>query len=137
MLSRFQLKSSELSSSELESLELHLSSVNVFDYEQFKNSFLDTAAQCASEGMAFIPMVVEAHSGAWGPAAAKIWLRLGKAVSLVSGESTAVEALRALQNLGLTLHRETARAILRRSPVRVGTVSGDAARALLHGSEPS
>ena len=76
-------------------------------------------------------MVVEAHSGAWGPAAAKVWVRLGKAISLMSGESTAVEALRALQNLGLTLHRETARAILRRSPIRVGTESGDASRALL------
>ena len=67
-------------------------------------------------------MVVEAHSGAWGKEATKVWLKLGKAISLVSGESTAVEALRALQNLGLTLHRETARAILSRSPVCVGTV---------------
>ena len=82
-------------------------------------------------------MVVEAHSGAWGEEATKVWLKLGKAISLVSGESTAVEALRALQNLGLTLHRETARAILRRSPVHVGTDSGDAARALLHDSAPS
>ena len=106
-------------------------------YEQVKNSFLDTAAHCASEGMAFIPMVVEAHSGAWGPEAAKVWLRLGKAVSLVSGESTAVESLRALQNLGLTLHRETARAILRRSPIHAGTENGDAARALLPSPEPS
>ena len=100
-------------------------------YEHTKNTFLDTASHCASEGIAFLPMVVEAHSGAWGPAAAKVWLRLGKAVSLVSGESTAVEALRALQNLGLTLHRETARAILRRTPDREGNGSGDAARALL------
>ena len=100
-------------------------------YERFKNTFLDTAAHCASEGMAFVPMVVEAHSGAWGPAATKVWLRLGKAISLVSGESTAVEALRALQNLGLTMHRETARAILRRTPAHVETGGRDAAQALL------
>ena len=100
-------------------------------YEHAKNSFLDTAAHCASEGIAFVPMVVEAHSGAWGPAAAKVWLKLGKATSLVSGESTAVEALRARQNLGLTLHRETARAILRRSPVYDVTKEGDVTRALL------
>ena len=100
-------------------------------YEHAKNSFLDTAAHCASEGIAFIPMVVEAHSGAWGPAATKVWLKLGKAISLVSGESTAVEALRARQNLGLTLHRETARAILRRSPVLVETEDRDAAHVLL------
>ena len=100
-------------------------------YENTKRTFLDTAAHCASEGMVFVPMVVEAHSGAWGPAATRVWLRLGKAISLVSGESAAVEALRALQNLGLTLHRETARAILRRTPVHVGTGSRDAAQVLL------
>ena len=99
-------------------------------YEKFKNSFLDTAAHCASEGIAFVPMVVEAHSGAWGPAASKVWLKLGKAAALMSGESTAIEALRARQNLGLTLHRETARAILRRSPVFDETGGGNTAQAL-------
>ena len=76
-------------------------------------------------------MVVEAHSGAWGPAAAKVWLKLGKAISLVSGESTSIETLRARQNLGLTLHRETARAILRRSRVQAETEGGEAAQVLL------
>ena len=112
-------------------------SSGLVSYEHTKRAFLDTAAHCASEGMAFVPMVVDAHSGAWGPAAAKVWLRLGKAVSLVSGESTALEALRALQNLGLTLHRETARAILRRAPDREGNGCGDAARALLCNPIPS
>ena len=46
----------------------------------------------------------------------QVWLRMGKAISMLSGESVALETLRARQNLGLTLHRETARAILRRSP---------------------
>ena len=35
-------------------------------------------------------MLVEAHSGAWGLAAAKVWLKMDKAILLVSGESTAV-----------------------------------------------
>ena len=100
-------------------------------YEQVKKSFLDTATHCASEGITFIPMIVEAHSGAWGPAAAKVWLKLGKAISLLSGESTAVEALRTRQNLGLILHRETARAILRRSPVSVETERRETTQALL------
>ena len=77
-------------------------------------------------------MVLEAHSGAWGPAATKVWLRLGKAISLVSGESAAVEALRARQNLGLTLHRETARAIIRRSPVCFASESRNKAQSLLY-----
>ena len=100
-------------------------------YENFKNTYLDTANHCASEGISFLPMVVEAHSGAWGPTATKVWLRLSKAVSLVSGESTAVEALRARQNLGLTLHRETARAILRRSPNLCHTQERDTSKALI------
>ena len=65
-------------------------------YEHTKNSFLETAKHCASEGISFIPMVVEAHSGAWGPMANKVWLKIGKAISVLSGESTALEALRAI-----------------------------------------
>ena len=100
-------------------------------YEHSKNVYLDTAAQCSSEGISFIPMVAEAHSGAWGPAATKVWLKLGKAISLVSGESVAVEALRARQNLGLTLHRETAKAILLRTPSHSDFECRNAAQALL------
>ena len=100
-------------------------------YEQYKNSYLDTANHCASEGISFLPMVVEAHSGAWGPTAAKVWLKLSKAISLVSGESTSVETLRARQNLALTLHRETARSILRRSPTTLQRHDRDGAKALL------
>ena len=85
-------------------------------YEAIKDGYKDTAAQCAREGITFVPMVVEAHSGAWGPRASKVWLRLGKALSILSGESAALEGLRVRQNLGLALHKATARAILRRSP---------------------
>ena len=93
---------------------------------------MDTAEQCVKEDITFMPMVIEAHSGAWGPAATKVWMRLGRAISLVSGESTAVEMLRLRQNLGLTLHRENARAILRRSPVHNVSQDREAARSLLY-----
>ena len=76
-------------------------------------------------------MVAEAHSGAWGPSATKVWIRLGKARSVLSGESTAVEALRVRQNLGLSLHKETARAILRRSPAYTISADRETAEALL------
>ena len=100
-------------------------------YEVIKDAFRDTAAHCASEGISFIPMVAEAHSGAWGPRATKVWVRLGKALSMLSGESAALEALRVRQTLGLSLHRETARAILRRSPAYIITADREAADALL------
>ena len=100
-------------------------------YEHTKNTFLDTANHCASEGISFVPMIIEAHSGAWGPAAAKVWLKLGKSMSMFTGESISIETLRARQNLGLTLHRESARAILRRSPVIVESEVRESAQALL------
>ena len=100
-------------------------------YESIKDSFNDTAAHCTSEGISFIPMVAEAHSGAWGPRATKVWLKLGKALSILSGESAAMEALRVHQNLGLSLHRETARAILRRLPAYIITADREATDALL------
>ena len=100
-------------------------------YESIKNDYKGTAAHCASEGITFVPMVTEAHSGAWGPSAAKVWVRLGKALSILSGESAAQEALRIRQNLGLVLHKATARAILRRSPAHTVTVDRGAAKALL------
>ena len=34
----------------------------LYAYEHLKNSFFDTAAHCASKGIAFVPIVVEAHS---------------------------------------------------------------------------
>ena len=76
-------------------------------------------------------MVLDAHSGAWGPTATKVLLRLGKNIAMVSGETTALEALRAKQNLGLFLQRETVRAVLRRSPVLVPTDDQDSAYSLL------
>ena len=100
-------------------------------YEDYKSSHLNTSQICAENGITFVPMVMEAHSGGWGPAATKVWSRLSRAISLVSGEPAAVEALRLKQNLGLTLQRETARAILRRFPLQNASQDREAARALL------
>ena len=86
-------------------------------YENFRNTYLDTAKQCREEGIDFVLMVMEAHSGAWGRSASKVLLKRGKCISLVSGELSSTEAFRIKQRLRLILHRETARAILRRYPV--------------------
>ena len=104
-------------------------------YESIKNDYKGTAAHCASEGITFVPMVTEAHSGAWGPSAIRVWTRLGKALSILSGESAALETLRVRQNLGLVLHKATARAILRRSPALTVTAERGAAKALLSVNE--
>ena len=42
---------------------------HLLQYEDFKRSYLATDAQCNDEGMSFIPMVVDACGGGWGPEA--------------------------------------------------------------------
>eukprot|EP00660_Eupelagonema_oceanica_P019577 gene19577-biopygen5141 len=42
------------------------------EYEARKRAHLDTAAHCKDEGILFIPMVMEACGGAWGPAARSV-----------------------------------------------------------------
>ena len=97
-------------------------------YEDHKCSYLDTKATCESEGMSFIPMVIEACGGAWGPEAHKVWSEIAKAMAQATGELESSVAARIFQNTGFTLHRENARAIVRRS---AGPASA-AARGLLH-----
>ena len=59
-------------------------------------------------------MICEADGGGWGPAAHKVWGELAKHKAIVSGEQTSIIVSRLLQSLGIILHRENARAILRR-----------------------
>ena len=96
---------------------------HLLQYEAFKCSYLDTEAQCQDEGVSFIPMVVDACGGGWGPEARKVWTQLAKATALTSGELESTSAVQALQRMSLTLHRENARAVLRRfqSPLTCST----------------
>ena len=86
-------------------------------YEDFKRSHLNTAQACQEEGISFIPMICEADGGGWGPAAHKVWSELAKNKALASGEQDSTIVSRLLQSLGLILHKENARAILRRTVV--------------------
>ena len=85
-------------------------------YEELKRSHMDTEAICQEEGITFIPMVCEADGGSWGPAAHQVWSELAKYKSVLTGEHSSIIATRILQSLGLILHRENARSILRRPP---------------------
>ena len=77
---------------------------------------MDTDLACREEGITFIPMICEADGGGWGPAAHKVWSELAKHKALTSGEQDSTIVSRLLQSLGLILHKENARSILRRSP---------------------
>ena len=89
-------------------------------YEDFKRTYLNTEAICQEEGITFIPLVCEADGGGWGPAAHRVWSVLAKYKSVRTGEQDSTIATHLLQSLGLILHRENARAILRRTPNSLG-----------------
>ena len=93
---------------------LHDGSAAVRGYEDFKNSYLDTRSACISDGFSFTPMVAEAVGGGWGPSAKKVFLELAKTKSLISGESKNKILSQFYQTTGTIIHRENARAILRR-----------------------
>ena len=87
-------------------------------YEGFKRDYLDTASLCRAEGMLFIPMVMEASGGGWGEDATKTWNELAKTSALASGELRSSVLGQVLGSLSITLHKENARAVLRRIPRR-------------------
>ena len=86
----------------------------VTTYKDFKRSHLDTERLCQEEGFAFIPIVAEACGGCWGTSALKVFHEPAKTKSLLTGESTDLLQTQLLQNLGTTLHRENARAVVKR-----------------------
>jgi hypothetical protein len=87
-------------------------------YEAFKRNHLNTAAECASQGLSFIPMIAE-PSGGWGPSGIctlKAFARAAAIHSTSGAEPSAILAER-LQRLCAAIRRASARAILRRSVV--------------------
>ena len=84
--------------------------------EDFKENFKSTSTQCQQSGLSFIPMIMEASGGGWGKQARRVWSELAKKHSLAIGELTSDtdSAIHMLQRLSIILHRENARAILRR-----------------------
>ena len=101
---------------------LQSASAPALRYEDFKENYLNTKAACEAEGMQFIPMIAEACGGSWGPQAHKVWSELAKSMASATGDLESTAATHIFQNMGFILHKENARAILRRtaSPVLAG-----------------
>ena len=72
------------------------------EYEDFKCSY--------------VPMVVEAVGGGWGKVARGVWSELAKTSALAIGEleTERTSTIMLRRRLSMTLHRENARACLRR-----------------------
>ena len=88
---------------------------HVFEfYEHYKRSYKDTERLCEDQGFAFLPMVMEAHSGAWSPSARRAWGFVARNMSAAWNEGQEPSSLKLAQRLCCSLQRENARAVLRR-----------------------
>ena len=88
-------------------------------YEDFKKSHLNTERLCSEDGFSFCPMIVEGAGGAWGPSASKVFSELAKTKAFVFGESSNLVLKQLYETLGIVLHRENARAVVKRLGARV------------------
>ena len=75
-------------------------------------------------------MVVEAHGGGRGREARRAFEVLAKRVADATGEEDAVVADRHAQRLSISLHRENARAVLRRLQPSTGAAAARLAAAM-------
>ena len=83
-------------------------------YKDHKRTYLNTEDHCRTDGITFLPVVAEALGGGWGPTDCKVWAELAKRKASITGELESTVVGQVYQSLGLILHRENARAILRR-----------------------
>jgi hypothetical protein len=84
-------------------------------YETRKREHLRTAAQCAAIGLRFTPVVFEGHAGGWSPRARGVVDWMARQGAAARGEPHGDVSLRIAQRISCTLHREAARAVLRRT----------------------
>ena len=95
-------------------------------YEQFKKDYVATGETvttetlCSRQGITFAPMVIEAHGGGWSKRARQILDTIAKHVSSSWNQNGEAASLSIAQRLSATLHRENARAVLRRLQEPIG-----------------
>ena len=84
------------------------------DYAEAKETHLDTKRKCLEVGLTFTPVVFEAHGGGFGKAARRVLDCIANQQMLAGAWSAEGVSLKIAQRISCTLHRETARAILKR-----------------------
>ena len=73
------------------------------------------------QDLQFLPFVVEAHGRGFGPVARRVLGQVARAGAAREGEEVEVQAARLLRRMSISVHRENARATLRRLPGLVAT----------------
>ena len=82
-------------------------------YTEVKRQHLNTAADCASSGIHFLPLVV-GTTGAWAPEAQKALNQIARSVALRRGEEASSTQARFFQEACVLVRTFRARAALRR-----------------------
>ena len=76
---------------------------------------LDTDCICAEAGFRFVPLAIEAHSGSFSSSLRGVLDWVASPSSAATRESKELVSLRIAQRVSCVLHRECARAVLRRA----------------------
>ena len=84
------------------------------EYETFKEIHMDTAALCKQQGLSFVPFIIEGHGGGWSAKARRLVDKIGRALSARDPARSENSPLGLAQRLSCLVHREGARALLRR-----------------------
>ena len=85
-------------------------------YEEFKREYMETQARCKDQGSGFLPFVLEAHGGGVGPTARRVCARLAKGAAAKDNTEVEEQATSLLRRISIAVHRENARAVLKRLP---------------------
>ena len=85
-------------------------------YDDRKRSYLDTEAACNIAGLAFLPFIIEADGGGLGTTARRVCSFIAKASAAKTSGEAVEQATSLLRRITVSLHRENARATLRRLP---------------------
>jgi hypothetical protein len=84
-------------------------------YEQAKREYKQTNTLCSEAGFRFVPMVVEAHGGGFSKTVRGMIDWIAVQAAAIHHECPSKVSLKIAQRMSCILHRETARAILRRT----------------------
>ena len=97
----------------ISSLAAQRSGAAAEQYEQHKRLYLNTAADCEAQGIAFVPLVGE-PTGGWGPSALSVLKGLARTISSRTGRKSGEIHAEHLQQLCCSIRRSRARAVFRR-----------------------
>ena len=89
--------------------------------ESRKKVFLNTASECAQAGISFCPLVIEAVGGGWSDSLRSVVAWIASESNRCSPVRRSDASFKIVQRISCALHRENARAILKRAPEETGS----------------